>query len=581
MTTTSTPDSAVRQPPPTRQWTLSAAVTALLVLTVALVLGGGGSGGPVPGLTDAGALTRWGLPTSRLAEDAAATVTVGFLLLAVLLPAVKGELGRNSLRALRIAAVSAVVWALATLAVHLLTLSDLVGLPLPEALAGDSLLSFTTDVEQGRALALVVILALAVAASAVLTIGRGGAWAVLLLGIGALIPPALTGHSSTGDYHHSAAISLIVHIVGIALWVGGLIAVSWYAAQKPRDLPTVVSTFSAVALGCYVAVVASGVLNAYVRLQSPADLVTTEYGLLLLVKVTLVVVLGWLGYTHRSRTLVALRAGRSGAFRRLAAGEVVVMAATIALGVALSRTPPPVPEDPGQLTRARELLGFVPPPEISPGRIFTEWYPDAVFAIGCLGAVLLYLGGVWRLRQRGDRWPVGRTVSWLLGVAVIAFATLSGAMTYGMVMISVHMVQHMVLSMIAPVLLVLGGPVTLALRAIAPARRGERGAREVILSVAQSPVVRFLTHPVVAWILFVSATFTIYFTPLFEYAMRNHYAHLAMQLHFIVVGYLFAEVLVGIDPLPKRPPYPARVVMQFGAMAFHAFFGIAFMNWQT
>ena len=401
MTSTPTQDAPVVHPPSTRRWALAATATALLVLAVALVLGGGGSGGPVPGLTDPGLLTRWGLPVSRLAQDAAAIVTVGFLLLAVLLPADRGELTRDALRALRIASVAALAWALAAVAVHLLSLSDLVGLPLGEALAGDSFFSFTTDVEQGRALAIVVVLALTVAAAARLTIGQGGAWAVLLLGIGALVPPALTGHSSTGDYHHSAAISLLVHIVGISLWVGGLVAVSWYAAQRRRDLPRVASAFSAVALGCYVAVVSSGVLNAYVRLQSPADLVTTEYGLLLLAKVGLVVVLGWVGYTHRRRTLVALDAGRPGAFRRLAAGEVVVMAATVALGIALSRTPPPVPEDPGTLTRARELLGFVPPLEISPARIFTEWYPDAVFAIGCLGAALLYLAGVWRCGSEG------------------------------------------------------------------------------------------------------------------------------------------------------------------------------------
>jgi cytochrome c oxidase assembly factor CtaG/putative copper export protein len=559
-----------------RQWAAAAAITALVVLLVALLLGSGATA--TPGVSDAGAFTRWGLPVAKLVLTVAAAVTVGLLALAVMLPAPNGELSGDALRALRAASAAAVVWAAAAGVVHLLTLSDLVGLPLWEALTGTAITSYTASVTQGQAYAAVVILALALAPAARLTLGRGGAVAVLCLGIGTLVPPTLAGHSVTGDYHHSAVTSLLVHVVAISLWVGGLVAVSWYAARPGQYLPRVARSYSALALGCFVMVGASGVLNAWIRIGSVTDLFTTTYGLLILGKVAALITLGWFGATHRRRTLRELDAGRPATFRRFAAGEVVVMAAAVALGVALSRTPPPVPDELPAASFVRELLGYPIPPAPTPLRLLTQTYPDALFALGCLAAVLLYLGGVWRLRRRGDSWPVGRTAAWLIGVGSIALAQLSGFMTYGMTMLSVHMAQHITLMMISPVLLVLGGPATLALRALPPVPRGETGPREWLLAAIQSRVVRLLTHPLVALVIFVSGPFVVYFSGVFEYAMRNHTAHLVMSLHFLLAGYLFYEVLIGIDPLPKRPPFIARLGLQLGAVAIHAFFGLALME---
>ncbi|PZF82708.1 cytochrome c oxidase assembly protein [Jiangella anatolica] len=572
---TSTP--AVDVVPPTRQWGPAAAGVALVTLVVALLLGGGTTPG-IPGLGDPGAVTQWGLPVARAVLDGAGAVTVGLLGLAVVLPTRKGQLGSDALHALRAASLSALVLAVAAAVVHLLTLSDLVGRPLPDALAGDSFVSYTSTVEQGRAYAAMVVLALALVPAARLTLGQGGAIALLCLGVAALVPLSLIGHSSSGDYHHSARVSLLVHLIGMAVWVGGLIAVSWYAGRRGRELPRVARAFSAVALGCFVMVAASGVLNAWVRLASLSEVFTSSYGLILLAKVVALVALGWLGWRHRTRTLPQLDAGRPGAFRRLAIGEIVIMAAAIGLAVALSRTEPPGPTIPEVRTVVRELIGFPVPPELSPGRIVTEYYPDAMFALGVLAALLLYLGGVWRLRRRGDSWPVGRTIAWLAGLATVAFVGLSGLQTYGMVMLSVHMVQHMILMMVSPILLVLGGPITLALRALKPARRGQLGPREAITAAVNSPVAQVLTHPLVALALFVSGSFTVYFTGLFESAMRSHTGHMLMSAHFLVVGYLFFEMLIGIDPLPKRPPFPARVVLQLLAMSFHAVFGLALME---
>jgi cytochrome c oxidase assembly factor CtaG/putative copper export protein len=567
--------------PPTPRWALWAlgvAGVALVVLLLALALTGASRPAEAIGLAPPDGSTQWGLPIAKLIFDLSATVTVGFLLLAVLLPAPERELTADGQRAARLASFAAMVWALAAAAVHVLTLAELLGIRFWEVFKGRAFEIFIATVPQGRALAMVVILAATVSVAARLIVGHGGAVAVLLLAVATLIPPTFAGHTASGQFHHPAVVALMVHVVAVSLWVGGLVALTWYATRRGEALPRVARTYSAVALWCFVAVVASGVLGAIVRMTSPVDLLTTEYGGVLTFKMLCSGLLLWYGLRHRRRTLPELDAGQPGAFRRLAVGEAAVMGATVALAVTLTRTPPPVPDDVPPPTFAQALLGFTPPPELTVGRLVTEYYPDTVFALGCLAAVLMYGAGVLRFRRRGDRWPVGRTGSWVLGVLVVAITTLSGLMTYGMVVLSVHMTQHMLLSMVAPVLLVLGAPVTLALRAISPAVGAQRGAREMIVSAVHSRVLRVLTHPVVAWVLFVSAPFMTYFTSLFEFAMRHHTAHIAMQVHFLVVGYLFAEVLVGVDPLPKRPPYPLRVLMVLAALGFHAFFGVAFMN---
>lgn len=561
--------------PSVRRWGLAAATAALATVLIALSLSGDTA---TPGLSDPGAVTRWGLPIAKVVLNGAAAVTVGLVGLAVALPARNSELGRDALRALRAASWSALAWALAAAVVHLLTFSDLVGQPLWRALSGTAFASYTSSVAQGQAYATVAVVALAMIPAARLTIGHGGAMALLCMAVATLIPPGLIGHSSTGDYHHSATVALLVHLIGMALWVGGLVAVSWYAAIRGSALTRVARGYSSVALACFVMVAASGVVNAWMRVQSLSDLVTTTYGWLVLGKAAALVTLGFFGWTHRRRTLVAVGQGRAGAFRRLAAGEVVVMAVAMGLAVALSRTAPPVPENPEVRSPVRELLGYPIPPELTGSRLITEAYPDALFTLGCLAAALLYLAGVWRLRSRGHAWPVGRTIAWLAGLATIAVVELSGLMTYGMTMMSVHMVQHMTLMMVSPVLLVLGAPVTLALRAIKPAPRGEKGVRELLNAAVMSPVARVLTHPIVALALFASGSFTVYFTGMFEAAMRNHAGHMLMSLHFLVVGYLFYSMLVGVDPLPHRPPFPARVVLQLLAMGLHALFGLALME---
>ncbi|MFE4720972.1 cytochrome c oxidase assembly protein, partial [Streptomyces sp. NPDC056728] len=124
-----------------------------------------------------------------------------------------------------------------------------------------------------------------------------------------------------------------------------------------------------------------------------------------------------------------------------------------------------------------------------------EWSADPFFLIGCLVALGLYGWGVVRLARRGDSWQVGRTLSFVVGVLTVMLVMCTKLNDYGMVMFSVHMVQHMVISMLSPILLLMGAPITLALRAMPVARRGAKGPRELLLMFLHSRYMRIITHP--------------------------------------------------------------------------------------
>ncbi|MFG2334493.1 cytochrome c oxidase assembly protein [Streptomyces sp. NPDC048604] len=206
-----------------------------------------------------------------------------------------------------------------------------------------------------------------------------------------------------------------------------------------------------------------------------------------------------------------------------------------------------------------------------------EFSPDLFFLFGSLAALGLYGWGVARLRGRGDTWGVGRTVAFVIGVLSIALVTCTKLNDYGMVMFSVHMVQHMVVSMVSPILLLLGAPMTLALRALPVAGRGSLGPRELLLKLLHSRYMRIVTHPAFTIPMFIASLYGLYFTPLFDFLMGSKPGHIAMMVHFLMVGLVFFWPIMGIDPGPHRPGYVMRMLELFAGMPFHAFFGIALM----
>ena len=232
-----------------------------------------------------------------------------------------------------------------------------------------------------------------------------------------------------------------------------------------------------------------------------------------------------------------------------------------------------------QFTAWDVFLGYALPDPPSVLTLLTVWRFDTFIGAGALMLAAAYVAGYVRLRRRGDTWPVGRLVAWLTGCLVLLFTSSSGVKAYGSAMFSVHMAEHMTLNMFIPVLLVLGGPVTLALRAVAPAGDGQPpGLREWLLWLVHSKVTAFLSHPVTAFILFVASLYVVYFTPIFDTLVRYHWGHELMSLHFLLVGYLFFWGIIGIDPGPRKLPFLGRLGLLFAVMPFHAFFGIATMT---
>jgi putative membrane protein len=207
------------------------------------------------------------------------------------------------------------------------------------------------------------------------------------------------------------------------------------------------------------------------------------------------------------------------------------------------------------------------------------WHPQPlpVEPALCLLALVLYVLAVRRLRRRGDRWPITRLLLWTAGVASVALVTCTGIGGYGMEMFSVHMVQHMVLSMLSPILLLLGAPVTLALRALPTAGRGRLGPREVLTRFLNSRFARVVSSPLFTLPVFIASLYALYFTPLFDFAMSSWLGHEWMLAHFLAVGLLFFWPIMGVDPAPHRPSHVMRMLELFIGMPFHAFFGIAVM----
>ncbi|MFV0533404.1 MAG: cytochrome c oxidase assembly protein [Cumulibacter sp.] len=209
------------------------------------------------------------------------------------------------------------------------------------------------------------------------------------------------------------------------------------------------------------------------------------------------------------------------------------------------------------------------------GRLLAwQLQPIPVLDALCVLALVAYLFAVLRLRRQSVRWPLFRTVSFTVGSVSILLVVSTGIGGYSMQLFSVHMAQHMVLSMVAPVLLLLGAPVTLALRVLRP-----RGLlRRALVGVLHSRCVRFFSSGLVSTPLFVLSLFGLYFTSAFDFLMSSWWGHFYMLVHFIAVGLLYYWPILGVDPNPRRPQPLTRLGMLVIAMPFHAFFGIALMS---
>jgi cytochrome c oxidase assembly factor CtaG/putative copper export protein len=535
------------------------------------------------GLPDPGPVTTLGLPFVRAAGEVAAVVAVGAFLLAAFLvpPQHSGVLDVDGYRAVRVGTVAAGAWAVCAALLVPLTISDVSGQPITAHLNPASLWSLASLINTSTAWRWTALLAATVMLAS-LPVLRWSWTPLLLVGsLATLIPLGLTGHSSAGGSHDLATNSLLIHLVAASLWAGGLLALLAHVIRDGQHADLAARRFSVIALWCFGAMALSGVVNALVRIL-PSDLLTTDYGRLVLAKFVALCLLGVAGWRQRRTGVAALQAdpsSRAGLIR-LALIEALLFGITFGIAVGLGRTPPPpLPIGIPSIPDVKIGYDFAGPP--TPARVLFDWRFDLIFGTAAIVFAALYLAGVRRLRRRGDAWPPGRTVAWLLGCLTLLFVTSSGLGRYMPAMFSMHMVAHMLLSMLVPILLVLGGPVGLALRALPAAGRGDPpGMREWLLAALHSRVSRFLTNPVVATVLFVAGFYGLYLGGLFDTAVGSHMGHVVMNVHFLVSGYLFYWVVIGVDPTPRPIPPLAKVAVVFASLPLHAFFGVVLMSMQ-
>ena len=511
------------------------------------------------------------------------SITSSFFLVGALLAItfltldINGKVAQTNFELRKLAAIASLIWMLSNLSFIVLTLANILNSSVSEVLQPNILRSFLLQVPLGQYLFTQLLLSILISIIIPRFNSIGTGTFLLLATLLAIVIPVFQSHSASGGSHLMAVGSLAMHVIALALWVGGVFALAFLA---PENRAAAVPRFSVMALWAAIAVVVSGSANAYIRLNFK-EAWGSSYTYLVIAKVFLTAGLIVIGYLHR-KNLMKLSVLKGSKFLQLILAEIVIMVLTLVIGSRLASSQPPERESGLAVDRALSIVGVKMPQPPTLSRILLGYEPDA-FMIGLLViAVALYIKGVMVLTKRGDKWPVGRTISFAIGISAVDFATSGGLGLYAHFSFSWHMVAHMTLGMIAPIAIVLGAPITLALRTLPQGRNSEeRGVRGTLLSALHSRYSSIIVNPVGALVIFDGSLFLLYFTSLFGKLMNTHAGHLFMNIHFLLAGFLFFHVIIGIDPNPKRPPFLVRIVTLLAAMSIHAFFSVALMSSST
>jgi len=554
-------------------------LTASFVALLASLAYGGGAA--APDLIDPGEVVRWGLPITKLVVNLAVGVTIGALVMACFALSPKE---REYSRALDVAAAGAALWTVSSAISAFFAFASL-GQPFSwDPRYGDAFGSFITNPGLPGQAWLVMALAGAILTIACFAV-RNQVVMVFLAGGAALALLRLSEEGHTGDAanHDQAVTAIWLHMIFAGVWLGGLLTLMILrpVLDRGRLLP-VLTRYSSLALVSFIVVAASGYLSALIRVEALPNLLS-PYGVLVILKVAALIALGVFGAFQRRALIGRIgRGGGSPVFWTMVGVELAFMGIASGVAAALARTATPIPEtgtsDLSAPSPARLLTDKPLPPELTLERWFTSWNVDLLWLLVGLFGIFFYLAGVVRLRRRGDTWPWHRAVLWTIGMLLFIWTTNGALNVYEQFLFSAHMMAHMLLSMAIPVFLVLSAPVTLALRTIERRTDGSRGPREWILFGVHNPVATFLTNPWVAAGIFAASLWVFYYSPLFRWATEQHVGHMWMVAHFLIVGYLFVQALVGIDPVAGRPSYPLRLLLLLATMAMHAFFGLGLLE---
>ena len=515
----------------------------------------------------------------RVVAEGASWLTVGALVCALFLRAVPGQSRRllDHDFEVRVGRASALVWAGSAFLLIPVDAADANGQTIETLLLPGAL----PYLVQGSYLPGAWIVAFILASASYFLLALGSRWTTflpaLLASMLAVLAPVVVGQVLVGPGHDFGSDAAIIGVPVSAALFGASTVLTLRLCSGRAIRPGTLDRFVRMAWFAWPLVLGSEMVLAAFKLVGP-DPWQTATATLILTRLGLLVGLACLF----AFTVIGERR------RRISRHQLTLLSCVgttlsltyLLVGVVMTRIPPPqyfVPT-----TIAEVFFGFTIDEAPTLTVLATSWRPNILFAVIAVSAVILYLAALRRVRSRGHAWPLGRTVSWVLGWVVVVVATSSGLGKYSGIDFGVHMTVHMALNMLAPLLLVMGGVVTLFLRATTPAgTHGAAGPHEWLAAVLKWRVLRVLYNPLLIFVLFIGSYYGLYFTGLFEEAMRFHWGHQAMNLHFLIVGYLYYSLIIGVDRPPRPLPHLGRLGFVLAAMPFHAFFGVILMTSTT
>lgn len=550
-------------------------LVGVAVLLLALNVGGSWWQPSPTGIPDAGPVIFTLSPIAEYLTALAGILVLANLLVIILfLPTEsKNLLSPVALKFKRRAALVSLIWsALAIIAAQSL-LIKILGVSANRFFSLEIFLTYGWDLTVVRALILTAVAALAISITLQLTKRINGVGAATALALIAATFSALTAHAAGISGHALATTSGFFHVLGMSLWLAGLIAL-YRHLNSPKVIfrKLAVLRFGKLAAIAFVTVVLSGVANSLTRIDQVSQIWSSEYGRLIMAKSVLTITAVLIAQIVRNRLI-----SESTIAIKILGLEITLLIFVLAIASAAANSAFPKASDSAD-TLIEQLTGYPEPPPLNWLAAFSTFTPDALTLVVGAAAAAMYVIGVRRLIQRGDNWSHLRTFAWLAGVAAGVFITNTEISRYAMVSMSAHMTQHMTLGMFVPILLVLGAPITLALRALAPAKYDLVGPREWITIVLQSNYSKLITHPLIALTIYSGSIYAVYFSSLMTSMMSSHLGHVIMHIHFVLSGYLFFWLIIGTDFQPRNIGYPFKLLLVFMSIVIHAVFGLILMQ---
>ena len=532
-------------------------LVGFVALLTALVIGGGANAALI---ADPGPLVRFGLPISRLVVDLSAAATIGGLALATV---GLSRSGPEWNRAIDVAAAASGIWTVSSAVTTFFTFLSVAGSKISiDEQFGQSMGVFLTGTDLGLAWLVTVLVAAAVTVLCFAVRSRGMVALTAGVSMIGLIPLAQQGHAAGTASHDAAVTALGLHLVGAALWVGGLTMLVLLRGVLPGDrLAVVVARYSSIALGCFVLVAVSGVASAQIRVGALSNLFT-PYGTLVLVKIGAIVAIGVLGAVQRRRAIRSLTEApaRHRPFWTLIVVELAVMGVASGFAAALGRTATPVDQialskttdpSPAELL-TDDLLPHAP----GAWGWLTQWNIDLFWLMAAVLLAATYVAGVVRLRRAGVRWPVRRSVAAALAIVSLVVATSGSLHQYDRFLVSANVGAHVLLGLVVPALVWAAAPVVLIRAAVHPRDDDSTGVREWTGVLVDNAAVRYLVQPFPAFLLAAAVWWAYFATDAVRWSVSDSTGRTVIDVGFLLVGLLAMPTL--FTPVAAGRTHPTR-----------------------